>query len=677
MVLPHIKTKYIIGDVISMVNVIFSIYAIIFVAMLIGAGFVAKKWVTDTDDYIIAGREISFPINTLAVVAIGFAGTSITLAPGFSILYGVKGGIIWGVIYSLAGLMFYANVFSNFIRRCGAQTLPEYLETRYDGKVRGLVAVTSVIGMCGILANNVLSLSSIVSGYTGWPVWAITGAAFLVILMFATMSGMWATTITDFLQVSIGTIAVPVFLFILMAKYGGFEFFQSWKGGNWVNTGLGGATLSTATFKYPSILTFIILFGTALVWGNNYYWIKMASCRNEDVAKKSYTVGSIYLIVVFMIPLSLIGIYAGTAMPEVFTLAGGTVPHTAAYGVIAKVIPPALGSLFIVGACAAALSTASTSAMGATSTATRDIYKRMINKTASPEMTLKASKISMALIIIVTWSMTFFPGGPTYLFAFANAWLTPPAVLLLLGAFWPRFNTRGAFWGTFAGMATMVILTILELTKIFVIGQWTHMAIVGFLVSLLVGIVAALTAPAHYYGASDWNIKASSNTRKDIKLNDFDLKVLNMIRTGHQYLSDISDGLKVDSQASNLSIEKLDQGGYIERAGLTGSKFFTFIITEKGYEALPKLDEKEAKLVEDYLNPIYLRFLEIAAINPDKIGAFPKEFKMASLQMSSMISHLTRRGYIIEKGMFKRKVQITEKGKSMVKKHATIGGAVS
>ena len=150
------------------------------------------------------------------------------MAPGFSILYGVKAGILWGCIYSIFGLLLYANLFSNFIRRSGAITLPEYFEIRYDGTVRGLVAITSVIGMCGILANNIVSLSSIISGYTGWPVYAITAVAFLVILIFVTMSGMWATTITDFIQVSIGTIAVPVFLIILMIKYGGFDFFDTW-----------------------------------------------------------------------------------------------------------------------------------------------------------------------------------------------------------------------------------------------------------------------------------------------------------------------------------------------------------------------------------------------------------------------------------------------------------------
>ncbi len=402
----------------------------------------------------------------------------------------------------------------------------------------------------------------------------------------------------------------------------------------------------------------------------------MASCRSEQVAQKSYTIGSIYLIIVFMIPLSLIGIYAGTIMPETFALLGGKVAHTAAYGVIAKTIPPLLGSLFIVGASAAALSTASTSAMGATSTATRDIYKRMINKEASPKKTLKASKVSMALIIVVTWIMTFFPGGPTYLFAFANAWLTPPAVLLLLGAFWPRFNSKGAYWGALAGMLTMVVLTITELTGIFNIGQWTHMAIVGFLVSLIVGIIVALFTPANYYGKAEWNRKADKDNREKVKLDELDIKVLDMIRLGHQYLVDINDGLGLDSKASSSSIEKLDRGGYIERAGLRGSKFFTFTITEKAKEVLPTLNNVEVKLLEDNLNTKYIKFIELANKNPEKIGTFAKEYSMSSLQMSSMISHLARRGYVKETGMFRRYVKLTDKGTSVLQKYSAMGGVL-
>lgn len=644
------------------VSTIFGIYSAIFAILLIGSGIIARKWVSEADDFIIAGREIGFLVNMLGVVAIGFAGTSITLAPGFTIMYGFKGGALWGIIYSLLGLMFYANVFAKFIRRNGSQTLPEFFEMRYNSKVRSVVSITTVIGLTGILANNIVSMSQIVSSYTGWNPAYVVGAAFLIILIFATMSGMWATTITDFIQVTIGTVAVPVFLYILWNKFGGSSFFSGWPQGDWVNNGINSMTMPGLSLKYPSILTFILCFGAALVWGNNYYWIKMSSCRNEKVAKKSYTAGSIYLIIVFMIPLALIGVFAGTEYAESFTLLGGKILPTAAYGVMAKSIIPALGSLFIVGASAAALSTSSTAALGATATATRDIYKNLINKNADANQNLKASRVIMLLIIVLTWFMTFFPGGPAYLFAFANAWLTPPAVLLMLGAFWPRFNSKGAVAGVISGMIVMVVLTILDLTKIFSIGKWTHIAIFGFVVSLVVGVIVALSSKPEYYGEHDWNVDPNKGKRQNIKLEGLEIEALKMIYIGHNTMADIIDGLKLDAPRTGEIIKNLDLGGYIIREGLKGYKFYTFRISPKGKEFLQNLPDQEKKLAEIHLNKSYVDFLQLISKTSEHMGSFAKENNISSLQMSSIISHLERVGYIKQFGTFRRKVQITDTG---------------
>ena len=81
---------------------IFGIYCIVFASLMIGAGIYSKKWVADASDFILAGRELSFPINTMGVAAIGFAGTTVSLECGFAILYGVKGALAWGnnLLYS-------------------------------------------------------------------------------------------------------------------------------------------------------------------------------------------------------------------------------------------------------------------------------------------------------------------------------------------------------------------------------------------------------------------------------------------------------------------------------------------------------------------------------------------------------------------------------------------------
>ena len=79
-------------------TVVFLIMFIIFAAILVGMGIYSRKWVSDSSDYILAGREISTPVNMMGISAIGFAGTSIALAPGFTVLNGFKASFLWSFI---------------------------------------------------------------------------------------------------------------------------------------------------------------------------------------------------------------------------------------------------------------------------------------------------------------------------------------------------------------------------------------------------------------------------------------------------------------------------------------------------------------------------------------------------------------------------------------------------
>ena len=162
-------------------NIVFLVIFIIFLAFLFISSFVAKNWVKETDDYVLAGRQISTGMNIFGVIAIGFAGTTMALAPGFAIQFGFKGSFLWSAIYSFCGLAFYGLLYSNFVRRCGAQTLPEFLEMRYDGKTRSVIAITSVVGMLGIMQTTLYPPSQI-------SVHTQAGIKPLLLLLFSQLS---------------------------------------------------------------------------------------------------------------------------------------------------------------------------------------------------------------------------------------------------------------------------------------------------------------------------------------------------------------------------------------------------------------------------------------------------------------------------------------------------------
>ena len=642
-------------------NVIFSIIFILFCAVLIGAGVVSKHWVQESSDFVLAGREISTPINIVGVIAIGFAGTTVSLIPGFTVQYGALGGMAWGVVYSMCGLLLFGLLYANFIRRSGAQTLPEFLEMRYDGRTRSVVAVTSIIGMAGIMANNIVTSVDNIAAFTGWNRLVITVIIFGVIIAFTFCSGLWATTITDLIQTIIGVVVVPTVFILLANRFGWLDAIKAnWAPGNFANVGFVGQ-MGGMKLTYPSLLNFVICFAAALVWGNNYYWMKIANCRSEKVAKQSFVIASLILLVLFVIPLCMIGGYMGAFYSDKLTLNGGAIPPTATYGFVASTFVPLFGAVVTISAVAASISTASTSALGASAVANRDIYQRLHPNTDAAQ-SLRMSKIIMVFICVVTFILCQFPGGPTYLFAFANCWLVPPAVLLGLGVVWPRFNSKGAIWGGACGMITMVVFTILDLTKVFSIGSYIYLATLGLLVTFVVAVIASMMGTPKYYGEAGWERVPTETNRKDVKLGDLEIQILEMIRIGHGYMSDLTDGLGVDSKTSGAAVENLDQGGYIVRAGMTGAKFYTFDITEKGRSVLPALDEKSEAMAREGLCPMYVELLKIVKDAPEKQADFVKKNDIKSMRMSAICTHLTRQGYVVEKGLFKRKLQITEKG---------------
>lgn len=651
-------------------NTVFLLFFVAFAVILTYAGYYTRRWIADSSDFILAGREVSLLINIFGVAAIGYAGTSIALGPGFAISYGFWGSMAWSGIYSLGGLAMYGIIFSNFIRRCGAQTLPEWLEMRYSPKVRLLVTITTIFGLTGIMANNVVSLAATVAGYAGWPLWMAIALCFLIILLFSFFSGLWAVTITDFIQMIIGLIAIPLFVLTLVSTYGGANFLTtSWPGPDMWTAGFTGAKLPIISLKYPSVLTFIILFAAFLVWGNNYYWLRVASCRSERTAKMSFVWAGLILVFIIYIPLALIGVYAASANPKLFAPVG-KLANVAAYGYMIKSFGVMMASFLLIGALAASISTAATAHIGATSTAVRDIYQRVFRPNATAKELLVPTKVILLLLGGLTWLLSYYPGGPVYLFAFANAWLGPPAVLVMLGIVWRRFTAAGAWWGILIGMSTMAVLTLLELMKIYSISMIMHVGVAGLFATLIPSILVSLVTRPKYYGEMSWNPDPSAGGREEVEITSFDRKVLDVLRFGHESMAEITDALQVDSRVSNASIEKLDRGGYVKRRALWGANFYTFEITDKAMALLPQLSDQQAKMAQDGLKPLYLKVLRLSGTSPEELPQLAREEGLPSLVVASIISHLVRKGYLTEKGIWRRLVVTTAKGKIILKKYA-------
>lgn len=640
---------------------IFIAYGVVFFAILVIIGIVTKKWAQEASDFALAGREVGFWISLSGLMAIAFAGTSLSLAPAFAISHGFLGALAWGGCLAL-GFAVYGLIFGKMMRRCGAQTLSEWMETRFSGSVRTLTSIGTIVGLCGIMANNIASFASSLSVYANIPTWVSIAICFAIIVLFTYCSGMHAVNITNLFQMLIGAIALPLFAALLASKFGGVNYItENWPAAtSWFTHGMSGLSLPVLSIKYPSLLTFVLMNGIFLIWGSNYYYVRAACCRSEKVVKRSFVWSGVAQLVIVYIPLIFVGLYGATAFGDQFTLGGGTMAPAATYGFMLFNLAAAVASFMLIASMAASLSTASTALMGATSTGARDIYQRNFKPNATPKQMLMPNRIIMVVLGIFTCVLCFFPGGPTYLFAFANSWMGPPAILLVLGAFWKKFSPKAAFWSVLCGMIAMAVFTILELAKVFVIGDYMHLCIVGLGVTLIVGIIVTLFTEPKYFGKKGWVRDPKQGQRENIKLESSDVEILSLIRNGFTHMVEIVDYLGQDSRFVSAGVERLDRGGYIVRSSLSGAGFYELSITEKGEKELPALSLEEQELRKVHLTPAYRQYLLDLKVSEDKGVAYLREQGCNGLQITAINSMLERYGYVGQKGHLRRHYYATQ-----------------
>lgn len=635
---------------------IFATFFAIFGFVMVLVGWITRKWIGRSTDYLVAGRQINLIVNILGVAAIGYAGTTLTLAPAFTLMGGlVKSVFMLGVAYSLVGIISYALLIAPVARRTGAHTLPEWLEIRYDKKVRFVITLVTVVAMLGITANNILSMATIISGFTKWSIPSTILMTFLIFLFFTVLGGMWAVTLTDFIQGVLCTIAIPTLLIFLFVKYGGMDFIaKNWPGGNFLTVGIAGKTFPWFSLSYPSVLVAFFLYGMALVWGSNSYWIRVSSVRSERVARLSYLWAAVILFLAngFMYPL--LGSFVGSAHPNTFVPRGTAAP-AAAFGIFLRDAPSVLAAYFLLTTVAASVSTATTYYMAGSSVIIRDIYQRFFKPNAKPEQLVKPSMVVNALFGLAALLLCFFPGGPVYLFAFSTAWLAPSAVIVIMGLYSRKFSTTGAFVGGLVGLIFMSVWTLLDLTKIYPLtSKIGHMVIPGLIVSVSAALIA------NFFGKSKYDFKVQNRSQ----LTAEELKVFEMIKKGYNTMSEIADLLDIDASKASDAVLSLEKAGVIRRISNRGAGFYMFELTEFGSklnlgttesETFEGLDMNAIKVL-DHVN-------RREGILADELS---KETNLNPMALNVIVNSLVRKGYLKEGGLWRRKVSITQKGKELL-----------
>ena len=636
------------------------------IILLWGLGWYAKRWVRTDGDFLLAGRQVSLIPGIASICGIAVAGSMTSIVPGLTIQYGFLGWILGGSLPLVIGYIAYGVFAGPYIRRCGAYTIPEWLEMRFDTRTRVVVSIATLLGVTGVVAMNVVAMALIMQGFLGAPLWLMITIVLGGHLTFIFLGGMWALTLTDVVQVLLGFLFLPALAVYCLISYGGWELIET----SFVTaTPLSAGVLGSFPWfrlSYPSVLTVSLVIGFFIQWGGNYYWLRAAAARTEPIARWQFIIGGL-LVLVIHASMGVLGLYAGSVHSDAFLDPVNPANPMGAYGLLMRDFPAAMALLGLVAALAATISTTSNAHMGITSSLSRDIYQRFIRPNASPEAVLRMSRLLTLLTGFAIWLLSFYPGGPYYLLAVSCAMLGPAACVLLLGHRWAFITPTGAFWGTLAGTVSMLVYEILKFMDV-PLGA-VHTVVVGSIVTFptVLGL-SVLTQPDG----------ALPDQPQTLRLTPEQERLLILIRTGYTTMVELSDFTMLNSAECHRLIEELERAGLVQRWGRSGLDYFTFGLTPQGDRTLADLPDAPPSLSGFVgLDADSRSILEQLAGGGKSLRTLSTATGVAASPLSVIVNRLDQLGYIRGQGVWERTLTLSEKGRAMVGSVESLGSVES
>ncbi len=418
---------------------------VVYLAIMLAIGLYASRRVEGSADFVVAGRRLGIWLSTGTLAATWFGGglcigaASAAYSGGFLAVIADPFGA--ALCLFLAGL-FYVRA----LRRTGVMTVASFFTHRFSRSSGLLASVCTIPAYEGWVASLMVAFGRILQSLAGVePTTAILlGAAVVLVYTFA--GGMWAVTLTDFVQLTILIVGMVVLTPILLSDMGGWSAIA--------------AQIPTERFfLYPHEGDATAWFGYVRDWlviglGNlagQDLIQRTLSSRDDNIAVRSaYYSGLIYVTIGFL-PV-LLGMAGAVLLPD---LADPDLVMMA----LAEHYLPTFALILFVGALVSALLSSADSALLAPASVVGWDILRHFRPQADERTCLIVSRIAVVLFGLFALALALHKTSVYDLMV--DSWSVLLATLfvpLTAGIWWSRANAAGSLASILVGAAAWLIL---------------------------------------------------------------------------------------------------------------------------------------------------------------------------------------------------------------------------
>ena len=440
---------------------------------VLGIGFLARRSISSSLDFLLSGRALPAWVTGLAFVAANLGALEILGMAANGAQYGIATAHYYWV-GAVPAMVFLGIVMMPFYYGSKVRSVPEFLRVRFNNQTHLLQSVFFAVSAVLIAGVNLYALAIVLEALLGWPLVVAILVSAALVLAYITLGGLSSAIYNEVLQFFVilaGLIPLVVVGLHDMGGWGGLtdKVAANKNGGDgflhtWQGTGVGDVTnpLGSSWIGIVFGLGFLLSFG---YWTTNFAEVQRAmSARNMSAARRTPLIGAfpkLFIPALTIIP----GLIALVLFPKLGADSGQFTYTNAIPLLINKYLPNGVLGIAVTGLLAAFMAGMAANVSSFNTVVTYDIWQTYVKKDRDDAYYLRTGRVFTVVGILIGIGTAFIAAGYSnimnyvqVLFSFFNV---PLFVTFIIGIFWKRMTAWAGFsallGGTLGALATYLL----------------------------------------------------------------------------------------------------------------------------------------------------------------------------------------------------------------------------
>jgi len=435
----------------------------IYFVFVLGIGWLVRRKVSTSEDFLTSGRSVPVWITSLAFIAANLGAQEVIGMCASGAKYGIMTAHFYW-IGAVPAMLFVGVFMMPFYYGSRARSVPEYLKLRFDEKTRGLNAISFAVMTVFSSGISMYALGLLFQLVLGWSFTASVLLSAAIVLIYTFLGGLTSAIYNEVLQFFLIVVGFAPLSILAVNKAGGWSGMANRIPAVMTHTWshLSDASqnpMGVELFGLVAGLGFVLSFG---YWCTDFLVVQRAMAADSmSAARRTPLIAAFpkmimpfIVIVPGIAALALSQMELGYAIPA--KEGGGLNYDLALTTLMAQFYPSGMLGLGLTALMASFMSGMAGNVTAFNTVFTYDLYQGYIRKRAPDAHYLWVARLTtvfgVALSLATAYLASHFNNIMDFLqlvFGFVNA---PLFATFLLGMFWKRATGHGAFTGLLAGI---------------------------------------------------------------------------------------------------------------------------------------------------------------------------------------------------------------------------------